>query len=214
MDRQSIVRVARKMFYERGIQDVSVKQLAEACSVAPSLISYYFGTKTAIVLDVITEYSREVETVITRKLYQLRVPYDPHILGILDLLVKLDLYEQDEKARSFVLEYLDCGMNVIFSANYDSIYRQLDQHVILDIDRSYDQIPCVATAAHGVVLSMMHSYFSGKIKCTYEQFLDFTLCSRCRLLNIPSEKIKPMIDQAMELRNRMHLTIKPEFVIE
>jgi len=214
MDKQSIIDVARRMFYEQGIQDVSVKQMAEACSVAPSLISYYFKNKTAIVTSVITEYSQEIEKVISRKLYQMRIPYTLEIVSILDLLVKLELYEQDEKARTFVLEYLNCGMDVIFSANFDSIYRQLDQHVILDIDRSYDQITSVAAAAHGVVLSMMYGYFSGKLNCTYDQFIDFTLDARCRLLNVMPEKIKPMIREAKELRDRMHLTVKPFFVIE
>lgn len=64
----------------------------------------------------------------------------------------------DQKARAFYLEYLNCGMETLFSADFESIYRRLDRYFIMDIDRSYDQLAAVSAAAHGVVLTMIFAY--------------------------------------------------------
>lgn len=213
MDKQNIVDIARKMFYEQGIANVSFKQLAEKCEVAPSLITYYFKTKSNIVTDVISQYCDEIEQVIAAKFYEQKIPYDIRVASIVDLLVKLQVYNEDEKARAFYLEYLNCGMETIFAAGFESIYRKLDKHIILDIDRSYDQLPSVAAAAHGVVLTLIYAYYSGKLSCTYEQFVDYVLTVRCKLLNLSEGEIQNIIQDGKDCFHRLDFHVQPYFVV-
>lgn len=214
MDKHSIIDCARRLFYDRGIDNVSVKQLAEQCEVAPSLITYYFNTKANIITNVISQYSQEIDQLIAAKFYEQKIPYDVRTADIVDLLVKLRMYEEDPKARAFYLEYLNCGMETIFSAGFDSIYRRLDRYIILDMDRSYDQLLSVSVAAHSVVLSLIFAYYSGRLDCTYGQFVDFVLRSRCRMLNFSDTEIDAILQQGMERYQGFEFTVKPYFVVE
>ena len=45
MDKEFIIKKARPLFYEYGIKDVSLKQIANECDTTVSLITYYFGSK-------------------------------------------------------------------------------------------------------------------------------------------------------------------------
>lgn len=214
MEKQSIVDCARRMFYEQGIANVSMKQLAEKCEIAPSLVTYYFKTKSNIITDVISEYSREIDSMIEAKYYEKKIPFDVRTADIVDLLVKLKLYKEDEKARTFYLEYLNCGMETLFSADFESIYRRLDRYFIMDIDRSYDQLAAVSAAAHGVVLTMIFAYYSGRLDCTYEQFVDFVLHARYKMFNMAEPEIDTMLAEGKQRYQEFTFTVKPYFVVE
>ena len=162
MDKNLIVHTARNLFYEQGIENVTVKKIAETCGTATSLINYHFQSKANLVVNVVEQYSHEIDEVVKDMIYKCRVQYDVLVCNLLSLCVKLDMYAADEKARNFYLEYLNLGFDTLFSASYEDLYTQIDRSVILDLDPTYNQLPSVSAAAHGALLSLMYAYFSKK----------------------------------------------------
>ena len=213
MDKNLIVHAARNLFYEQGIENVTVKKIAETCGTATSLINYHFQSKSNLVVNVVEQYSHEIDDEVKDMIYKCRVQYDVLVCNLLSLCVKLDMYSTDEKARNFYLEYLNLGFDTLFSASYEDLYTQIDRSVILDLDPTYNQLPSVSAAAHGALLSLMYAYFSGRLNCTHEQFLDYVLKTRCRILNLSENVEKVALDAVRSLYDRCSYDIEPDFVV-
>ena len=59
--RERIVRTACSMFLERGYAKTTLKDIAKACEISPSLLQYYFNKRSdfavAIFYDLIEQFS-------------------------------------------------------------------------------------------------------------------------------------------------------------
>ena len=64
--KNSIVRIALKLFLEQGYNETSLRQIAAAADVSPSLIVHYFGTKQALVHVLLDSKLLEVKKTIMR----------------------------------------------------------------------------------------------------------------------------------------------------
>jgi AcrR family transcriptional regulator len=61
--RRALKRVARRLFAERGIRPVSVREIArEAGQRNQGAVAYHFGTKEALVVELLTEGAERIET--------------------------------------------------------------------------------------------------------------------------------------------------------
>jgi AcrR family transcriptional regulator len=56
--RESILRVAQRLFHKRSYGDVSVREIAEAAGVATGLLHHYFGSKRDLYLEVLRSVAR------------------------------------------------------------------------------------------------------------------------------------------------------------
>ncbi len=58
--RAQIVTAARAVMAERGYPQASLKQIATAAGIAPGLLSYYYPTKDALLVDVVADIDAEL----------------------------------------------------------------------------------------------------------------------------------------------------------
>ena len=73
MDKEFIIKKARPLFYEYGIKDVSLKQIANECDTTVSLITYYFGSKADLAEAVYMQYFNELVVTIENKYYENKI---------------------------------------------------------------------------------------------------------------------------------------------
>lgn len=214
MDKNTIISEATKLFYDYGITDVSFKQIAEKCGIAPTLITYYFNTKGGIVESVANLYATNLRCALNNKLYDMRIAHNELIFDALSIIVHLHMFDEDEKARRFEIERLNGGFNHILEAEFMDVYKNLDRHIIFDIDRGKGELHCYGVSAHVASLSMIYSYYKGRLDCTFEQFVDNSLNVRYKLFNLPQERIATVIDEAKRLYDLLDIKILPYFEIE
>jgi AcrR family transcriptional regulator len=55
--REQLLRVAARVFAQRGIEAATMKDIGEAAGITPGLIHYYFGSKEALIVSVIERFS-------------------------------------------------------------------------------------------------------------------------------------------------------------
>lgn len=213
MDREIIIKKARPLFYENGIKDVSLKQVAETCGTTVSLITYYFGSKADLAKAVYLQYFNELIITIEDKYYANKISYDPRSSGAMYVLSTIYLYQNDPKARRFFLEYCELGMNYVFFEGYDDIYKNLDKNIFFT-KNSTDKLSLVAATAHSASIGILYAYFSGKIDCTYNQFLDYAIKKRCKILSMSDKEVKQLTRVCKKLLAMFDYKIKPNFIME
>lgn len=62
--RDNIVITAYRMFYHRGYDNVTVKEIASECGITPSLLQHYFNKKEDIVIEIFYDLVMKVFTFI------------------------------------------------------------------------------------------------------------------------------------------------------
>ena len=63
-------------------------------------------------------------------------------------------------------------------------------------------------------MGLMYAFFSGKIDCTYSQFVDYALRKRCQMLSLTEKETKQLTRVTRKLFTMFDYKTKPNFVLE
>ncbi len=214
MDKDCIVNSSRSVFYDFGVEKTTLKQIAEACNTTTSLIRYYYDSKESILADLVRKYSLEIDSVIGDWFYSHGYQYDIFNISQISMMLQFELYRRDPQARKVYIDYLNSGLRHCFVENFEKTYRDADRARLFNLDRSYDQIPLLATAYHGMLLSVHYMFFSGRLNCTEEQINDYLLLAFCRSTGFSDDAAQTEIDKVKKIFSQMKISIEPYFHIK
>lgn len=102
---ESIVRVARKLFADKGFEGASIREIADEANANIALISYYFGSKEGLFEAAVNACSDELEALIDQTFSGKRRPKGWHRIELLikrlinDAVEKPDVFRLDITAR-------------------------------------------------------------------------------------------------------------------
>lgn len=210
-NRDKIIDFATKLFYDKGYGNTSFETIARFCGVTKPLITYHFGTKANLAREVVQKYEYNIKNTISSKIYILNRDYNLQYSTVAEMLILNQLYKDDEKALRFYLEYLNSGFENLFTDSYSYFYKIHDRRYHLDINRESDEITMLSTAATFSALSLVYSYFTGKLNCTYEEFIDYAIRTSFRLMNIEGKRIDYILEEGKKLVNNLEYKIYPYF---
>ena len=129
------------------------------------------------------------------------------------MLIITQLYKYDKKALRFFIEYLNSGFENLFTEGFSYFYKMHDRQYHLNINRNSDEITMLSTAAMFSALSLMYSYFTGKLNCTYEEFTDYAVKTSFKLMNIEEKRINRILQEGKKIVNRLEYKICPYFKV-
>ena len=66
--KNKIISTARKMFSDKGIQDVTIAQICSEAGIAPGNFTYYFPSKASLIKEIFRCFQAECETFAKEKL--------------------------------------------------------------------------------------------------------------------------------------------------
>lgn len=212
--KDEIIYVATKLFYENGIKNTFFEQIAKECEVTAPLITYHFKTKVNLVQAVVQKYTSEIKNNVTEKIYNQIDAYDLQYSTAAEIIMNLRLYNEDEKAFSFYYDYLNCGFESQFCVNFIDYYKIHDRHYNLNIDRNNDEISMLSSSAYFSTLSLIYSYFTGRLNCSFDQFVDYTVSMPFKFMHIEDNQIKVIIEVSKQILEQLDLKIYPYFQIK
>ncbi|MBB6459537.1 TetR/AcrR family transcriptional regulator [Flammeovirga kamogawensis] len=64
-NREHVLKVATKLISERGFDGASTREIAQRAKVSQGMINYYFGSKEALLKEIISDFSKQINTVVT-----------------------------------------------------------------------------------------------------------------------------------------------------
>ena len=213
--RDEIISVATKLFYEKGLKNTYFEMIANELNITAPLISYHFKSKDNLAKSVFEKIGADIKNAISEKMYLNKIPYDLKVSTVVDFLTLDMIWNQDENARNFYLEYLNCGFESTFTDNYISFYKIHDRQYHLDIDRDCGELSMLATAATFAGFALSYAYYTNKLDCkTHEQFVDYSIKMQFRFMRIPEDEIDKIIRVGKDIFQMMAIEIAPYFQIK
>jgi len=102
--RAKIMRIARGLFAERGLRDVTVREIALAAGQRNmGVVGYYFGTKENLIAEILIDGAQEIEA--RRKTYLERIERAEgprSVLEVIEAIVRPSVeYAEEETANTF-----------------------------------------------------------------------------------------------------------------
>lgn len=212
-NRNKIIDAATKLFYENGYNNTSFEKIAEFCEITKPLITYHFKTKANLAKEVVLKCNIEMKNQLDEKIFNTFENYDLYYSTVAELIVLIELYSDDEKATRFFLEYLNSGFENLFINNLTSFYKIIDRRYHLNINRDSNEITMLSTAAMFASLSLLYSYLTGKLECSYDDFKNYSVRLQLKIMNINNEEIDEIVEGGKRILNDLEYKICPYFKV-
>ena len=215
-NKNKIIEVATKYFYEQGYTNTFFEQIAEACNISSPLISYHFNRKSALAKAVSDKYTGENKNRIAFKVYKsfygLR-KYDLQYSTAVEILLTNRLIHEDKKVMRFMKERADSYYEDMQSQSTVDLYRIHDRRYHLDINRDNDEISMLAFSAAGASLALRIAYYRGYIDCSFDEFNDYATAVHFRVMNLEKAKIDEILKESHKIIDQLDFKILPYFKI-
>lgn len=210
--KKKIIEVATPLFYENGYSNTTIEQIASYCNASKGLVHYHFPSKENIAFDIYDNITNECKTLVQSKMAAKFCEYDPIIAqAVIDRLTLRHLKE-DSKFFQFFKE--TSPLRIGKRSDGFHHYEQLTQNSSLLINYQVHEIQLIAAASQGAVTSLIISYFDGNIDCCYDEFEDYRIEYRFKLLGTDKENIKQIIRESKQLYEEFDFKILTYFHVE
>jgi AcrR family transcriptional regulator len=215
--KEQILQVASKLFYEQGYKKTYLDQIAEICEITKPLISYYFKSKSSLARAVSDTFLFELKNKIAFKLY---TDYfkgrkaDLQVSTAVEIRLYNLMFLTDPNAMRFLKELADDKYEDLFSQDSIRLYKIHDRRYHLDIHDDTDELAMIANAARGASFSVLWAYDRGEFNCTQEDCLDYIARLNFILMHIDKARIDAILAESKEVIRQVPFSFKPYFQIE
>ncbi len=210
-NRDKIIETARKLFYESGYSQTSFRNIAEACEITKGLITYHFDSKANLAKEVIYIYNLEIKNAVEEKILLLHEDYNALINMVVEALVLNEMYQQDKYALRFFLDYLDSGFGNQYIDGFAGFYKMIDRQY--QFKKSDTEYKMLCTSQMFTALSLVYSFFSGNLDCTFEEYVEFSLKLQLKILGLSENEQCSVYSHGSELREKIDYSIQPYFKV-
>lgn len=214
--RENILSVATKLFYDQGYNNTYFYQTAEALDIAKSLISYHFKTKSLLAKEVTENFSVKNKNTISFKLYQTYFcnnKYDLQLSTAIEIRLSTTLTLMDPKVARYIKESANGNYEDMFATHYKSFYKIHDRQYHLNINRQNDEISMLARGATAASNAIIIDFINNMLDCTLEECLDYVVDMNFRFMRVDEKRIAEIIDKSKEVIDKVGFEFKPYFII-
>ncbi|KNZ43565.1 TetR/AcrR family transcriptional regulator [Acetobacterium bakii] len=215
--RENILAIATKLFYDQGYNNTYFYQISEALNITKSLISYHFTTKSQLAKEVIEKFSVQNKNRIAFKLYQnyfFNNKYDLQLSTAIEIRLSTTLILSDPKVARYIKESADGNFEDMFIEHYKSFYKIHDRQYHLNINRQNDEISLLARGATAASNAIIIDFINNSLDCTLDECLDYIVEMNFRFMRVDEKRINQIIDKSKEVIDKVGFELSPYFVIE
>ena len=215
--KENILQVASRLFYEQGYKKTYLDQIAEICEITKPLISYYFKSKSSLGRSVGDAFLFDLKNKVSLKLYN---DYfkgrrtDLQVGTAVEIRLYHLLFLSDPKAMQFIRELADDKYEDMFSTEGNVLYKMHQRRYHLDFNEQTDELAMIATAARSSSFSLMWAYDRGDFKCTRDDCLDYIIRLNFVLMHIDKQRIDEIIAESKKVLEVVPFSFKPYFQID
>jgi AcrR family transcriptional regulator len=192
--KESIIKVAKKMFYDMGYTKSTVQKIADNVNIPLGLIPYYFKTKDNIVLEINSKFFLVVYEFVNSRLNIKRNSY-------LKLYIVTSIYYElilsDTHNKKFFYEVLRNKSNFrSLSFSVERIYKMIAKE--FELDYGQIDIDCVMISEFGARRELLLNYCEGNLDVELEYLLKKLSSLTGKLFGISGEIIDNYHRQCIE----------------
>nr|WP_320026236.1 TetR family transcriptional regulator [uncultured Acetobacterium sp.] len=215
--KEQILQVASKLFYEQGYKKTYLDQIAEICEITKPLISYYYKSKSSLARAVSDTFLFDLKNKVAFKLYTdyfKERKVDLQVSTAVEIRLYNQMFLDDPKAMRFLKELADDKYEDLFSQDSIRLYKIHDRRYHLNIRDDIDELAMIANAARGAGFTVLWAYDRGEFNCTQEDCLDYITRLNFVLMHIDPSRIDAILEESRQVLSQVHFEFKPYFEIE
>ncbi len=216
---QLIFNSALELFYENGYNNTTFDQIAEKANINKPLITYYFGTKSALVSEIFKFITKRIKNTSALKAYKQLGIRDINLLTAIDMRIVETLYLHDQRANRFfmeaypsLMEYYTKNKSEIKTDNYNAVYRYRYKG-----KHNYDdcfKFEMMSLTNRAAVLTLHCSYYNGLINCSFDEFMSQILSFQFMNMGFNHKEIDYYITESEHCMSELKMIYKPYFIVE
>ena len=214
--RNDILQTAKKLFYEKGYIHTTFADISSELNITKGLISYYFDSKSNLADMVYHDFIVENQSRISMKFYTALKDdfhYNPRVITVVSNLSTYTMFEHDENARRFFVEFLHSEFcHSVLNGDYSlwDMYKHKDKGKFTD--ETY--LTMLGYASRGAAGIIQVAYFMGKLDISFEQFCNYSIRLKFQIEGLQEDKIEEIVSEGKSIFETIKLDYKPYFVIE
>ncbi|AOY77990.1 TetR/AcrR family transcriptional regulator [Clostridium formicaceticum] len=183
--KQKIYDTAKEMFYHKGYNGTTMKDIAADLGISLGNLTYYFKTKDAIVINIFVDYLDNIYEFIKDKVEDSANSYYKHFFVSI-IFYKIILSDPNNK-RFFGEIMTKKSFYRLLSDRISIIYQDFIEDYHLRVSQS--EYARIVIADFGARREIILNYLSGKIKMPIEDLAIFLLSTTSKLLGMKEKDI-------------------------
>lgn len=210
--KQKLLRSAKALFYEKGYFNTSIKDISESAGVNRALISYHFGSKEGLAVEISNELTRKILKEISKKIKMLDNPVDTLVLIALQFKQFALFRKNNANYRRFMVELARENVLVLGEKHIGfELVNAIQKEYDLDISEADKRLAHFSIT--GIISSIMIVHDMGLIDCTNEYASEKEVEMLLKILDFDKMVIRQVIDESRKLSEKINIRIGKNFSI-
>lgn len=213
--RTALYKSAKEMFYQKGYYQTSIKDIITNINSKLGLFSYYFESKEAIALEILSDVDAGISLALYRELGEDAMNLDPLVLNMVEQRAHATCYTCNQNIRLF---FTDISTTPLFLQQRRKEKQQLIDSLCTRFDLMQDQMfeedgmfELSCTLAFGMEVQLFRDLCQERVPLPPEKALDryFDVCYPLFIRD--AEKVRSSIAKSRQIMNRFHVTVTENF---
>ncbi|MCD7993792.1 MAG: TetR/AcrR family transcriptional regulator [Clostridia bacterium] len=211
---------AKKLFYEKGYINTTVKDICAEANIKLGTFTYHFESKDSLAIDIYKEFSSAIISDVYTILEHQTDPYtDAFMRDITSYRVYYTAIHSNQHAKRFYSEI--CSIEAFRSVNY-KMNRQFISSILNLAAEDHElfypvtefNLPVITSLVSGMEIRFVYDLFNHKFEDPDEEYLiDFFLFSYYSMFVKSREDLKQKINLSRVLSQNINLQITPDFKV-
>lgn len=203
--RDVILKEAATLFYNKGYNATSFQDIATACMITKPLITYHFHNKVNLANEIHSISVKKRKNMIANSIFEHYGSYDVQLGTAVELRYFLNKLKEDPKAFRFYHQRLNSSFDYNFTVPTMSLFKAHERRYDLHLNKDIDELVMSAIAAKAAGNALNVAYFLGNIKCSFEDFCEYSISLPFKTMNVSNEEIDIILDKSKEILHNIQI---------
>ncbi|NTW71270.1 MAG: TetR/AcrR family transcriptional regulator [Eubacteriaceae bacterium] len=210
--KQKLLRSAKTLFYEKGYFNTSIKDISESAGVNRALISYHFGSKEGLAVEISNELTRKILKEISKRIKMLDNSVDTLVLIALQFRQFALFRKNNANYRRFMVELAKENVLVLGEKHIGfELVDIIKEEYQLDLSEADKRLAHFSIT--GIISSIMIVHDMGLIDCTNEYASEKEVEMLLKILDFDKALIKQVIEESRKLSEKINIRVGKNFSI-
>lgn len=209
--KEKVYTTAKKLFYENGFVKTTLAEIARESGANKAMVSYYFGNKNNLALEVYNEYMVAMR-VKTQNIINSRFPEcDLLLLTAIEYRLQNRNCNTNQGLKRFYHEL--CDSNIFMKTESASVGLVENISKVYKLGLSKVDIRALALAILAVIHGLYIAKNEGFLDCSSEYLAETEIRLLLRSLKIDNAVIEDYIERSREIVDRIEISVGKNFEV-